>query len=340
MDRRTFLTAAMAAGIPLRASTGPIQIAFLGCSYSHAKGKLGVLAKSSEFKLAGIHEPDPELQAQYRKKGIRMLSQDEVLGSKEIEVVAVESDPVDHARMGMMVLEAGKHLHLEKPPALDVASLRAVLDLAREKSRLVQIGYMWRHHPGFRAIFDAVHNGWLGDVYMVEARMNKSFKPERRKEWEIYRGGQMFELCSHVIDQVVRLMGRPDRITPFLRKDGKFNDDLVDNTTAVFEFPNALGLVIGSALCPNGNHYRSFVVSGTEGVASMSSIEPPMLEFDLHKPAGPYKKGIQQVELAPYERFEADFHELAAAIRDGKPLSVTPHEDMMVQESLIAASEM
>ncbi len=72
----------------------------------------------------------------------------------------------------------------------------------------------------------------------------------------------------------------------------------------------------------------------------MRPIEPPELMVDLTEAAGPYAKGRQKVELPPYKRYVGDFVELAAAVRGDKPIAVTPHEDLIVQEALIAASAM
>jgi predicted dehydrogenase len=170
--------------------------------------------------------------------------------------------------------------------------------------------------------------------------MHKTLEPQRRPEWARFRGGHMYEQCSHLIDQMVRLMGRPDRITPFLKKDGKFKDYLADNTVAVFEYPGALGTIAGSALHPDGNRYRSFTVSGTKGTVILDPIEPGDLYLEMKTAAGPYTKGKQKIDTAPYLRFEDDFKELAAAIRQGKPLSVSPIEDLIVQEAVIEASGM
>jgi len=164
--------------------------------------------------------------------------------------------------------------------------------------------------------------------------MDKTLEPERRPEWARFRGGQMFEQCSHLIDQLVRLMGRPDRITPFLKKSGKFDDTLADNTIAVFEFPGAMGVIIGSALNPDGGRRRSFTVNGTLGTLSLDPIEPGSLWLELKK------KPRQKLDTARYVRFEDDFKELVAAIREGKPLSVTPMQDLIVQEAVIEASGM
>ena len=144
----------------------------------------------------------------------------------------------------------------------------------------------------------------------------------------------MFEQCSHVIDQMVRLMGRADRITTYLKKTGKFEDSLADNTVAVFEFPGAMGLIVGSALNPDGNRRRSFEVKGSKGALVLDPIEPGALRLEV--PGRP----PQPLPVARYVRFEDDFKELAAAIRGGKSLSVSPLEDLMVQEAVIEASGM
>ncbi len=338
MNRRIFMASALATAAT--ASNRRIKIGFLGGAYSHTEGKLDALSRSSAFELVGLWDDDRSLRESFAKSGVPIISSQEMLVDPQVEVIAVQSAPPDHARHGMMVLEAGKHLHLEKPPALDVPSFRALIDTAQRKGLIVQLGYMWRHHPGFAKIFKIVRNGWLGHVYFVQATMNKELDAQRRPEWAIYRGGQMFELNSHVIDQVVRLMGRPNRITPYLKKHGDFDDNLVDNTVAVFEYSGALALIVGATLTPNSSRHRSFIVQGTRGTATMRTLDRPELELDLAEAAGPYKKGVHAVELPPYERYVGDFVELAAAIRGEGRISVTPEEDLIVQEALIEASEM
>ncbi len=231
-------------------------------------------------------------------------------------------------------------MHLEKPPADDVASFRALLTLAARKKRLLQVGYMWRYNPAINAALEAARQGWLGKIYEVRCTINKSLSAARRPEWAGFRGGTLFELGGHLIDPMIRLMGRPVRVTPFLRKDGDFRDNLADNTLAVFEFPRALGTVFSATMQPNSGHYRAFEVLGTNGTAVVNPIEPPSLRIDLDKAAGPYKSGIQQVKLPPYHRYVEDFKELAAAVRSGKPLSITPREELIVQEALIHACDM
>jgi predicted dehydrogenase len=130
------------------------------------------------------------------------------------------------------------------------------------------------------------------------------------------------------------------KLTPFLRRHGKFDDALKDNNVAVLDYDRATAVLINTALQPVGTPPRSFEVLGTNGTATLQPIEPPTLTLDLAKAAGPYKKGVQQVPLPAYRRYEADFAELAAAVRGEKALTATLDEELLVAETMLQVSEM
>ena len=349
-NRRDFLTAtalstaALAADASLLgaaeppAQKWPIAIGFLGAVYSHAPDKLSLVRGSKEYELVGVCDDDPTVRRDCEDKGIKLLSQAALF--KNCEVVVVESAVREHARHARMALEAGKHVHLEKPPATTLEELQALVSLAREKKRFLQTGYMWRYNPGFSAIFEAVRQGWLGEVYLVRATINNSLAPERRPRWAEFKGGSMFELGSHLIDATVRLLGRPRAVAPFLRRDGGDKDELKDNNVAVLEYDHAMAVIMNSALQKTSLPQRSFEVLGSKGTAVLRPLEPPALQIDLVAPAGPYRKGVQTVNLPSYKRFEADFVELAAAVRGEGKLNVTLDEEIAVQETLLKASGM
>ena len=342
MRRRELLAGAIAlplAAIP-RAGSGPVRVGFMGVSHSHGDSKLRIAIASPDFELVAASEPDLALREKYEALGVRFVSPESLLTDPTIEAIFVESAVRDHARQGLAALQAGKHLHLEKPPAIDVESFRAIQDLATENNLVLQLGYMWRHHPGFLRIFEAARNGWLGKIYMVRAEMNKTLGAESRVDWAEFRGGHMFELGPHVIDPLIRLLGRPERITPFLKKLGDFDDNMADTVIAVFEFSHAIGTVIGTSLQPNSGRYREFVTYGTKGTMSIGSLDNPTLEVDFAEPTGPYPKGPHMVELPKYTRYVDDMKEFAAAVRGESKIAVTQREDLMVQEAIIAASGM
>ena len=322
-------------------AAGRIRIGFLGGSHSHATAKVRLAMTLPEWEFAGLWEPDTAVAAEYRKQDVKLVEKGALLDDPGVAVIAVESEVKTHEPLALEALRAGKHIHVEKPPADNMAGMRKLAEEARRRGRLMQMGYMWRQHPGFAKIFEAVRAGWLGDVYMVRGTMNTLIDAERRKEWALFHGGQMFEQGGHLIDPMVRLLGRPEKVTPFLRHHGRFADALLDNTHAVIEWRGALGTVTSSVLQPGAGAHRTFEVWGTNGNAVLKPIEgPPKLIVDMQTAAGPYRKGAQEVTLEKYERYVGGFAELAAALQKSSTLPVTLEQELDVQQTLLLASEM
>jgi predicted dehydrogenase len=338
MTRRSLLgTLAVSAAAQQRT---PIGVGFLGVSHSHALAKLAVVRANPDFRLVGICETNPKLRDTLRGDGIAVLERDQLLRHPEIQVIAVESAVRDHATDGLAVLEAGKHLHLEKAPADNVAAYEKIVATARRTGLTLQIGYMWRYNPGMTKAIEAAHRGWLGSVYLVRGSIGNQLAPEQRPEWAEFPGGTMFELGGHLVDATIRLMGRPRKITPFLHTDGGFSDNLRDNTLAVLEWDKATGMLQSANMEPNSGRYRVFEILGTNGRAVLNPIEPPSLTIDLDKAAGPYAKGTQKLTFPPYKRYVDDFNELAAVIWGETKLRTTLDQELIVQEVLLRCSGM
>ena len=338
LKRRDFLFLAGPAAV--RAAENATGVGVLGAVHSHAAEKLRILRESPDWRLVGVCEDDAGVAARLRAEGVPLMSRQALLAHPEIKVIVVESAVRDHARDARDALRAGKHVHLEKPPAVNLRDLLELVELARKSELLIQVGYMWRYHPGICRAMEAARAGWLGDVYLIKAHIGNQLAAKRRPEWAEFRGGVMFELGCHLIDPMVRLLGPPVRVTPFLRRDGAFSDTLHDNTCAVLEWGRALGMVTATTLQVNAQRHRALEIHGTNGCAVVNPLEPPRLTVELEKPAGPYAAGAQTIPLPAYRRYEDDFRELAAAVRGETRLRVTLEEEIRVHRALLAASGM
>jgi predicted dehydrogenase len=330
--------AAVFAGESAARGDGPlpgakIKAGVLGATHSHAKEKIRLLQESSEFELVGISEASQTVRQGFPKA--RWLADGELFAAAE--VIFVESDVRDHGPHAIAALRAGKHVHVEKPASAKWPEMQQIAALARANKRLLQCGYMWRYHPGFQAIFEAARQGWLGEIYQVRGVMMNQLAANRRAEWAEFKGGAFFEQASHLVDAVVRLLGRPKSVTPILRS--RAGDDLVDNNVAVFEFDRALATISNSTSQPNSSAHRSFEVLGTNGTMTLKPIEPPALELDLSKAAGPYQAGKQIVSLPEYQRYIGDLADMAQAVRSGK-LAASLEEEILVQEWVLKSSGM
>src|SRR5689334_22674768 len=117
MQRRTFPTLTASAATAMAMQKPPIGIGFLGAVHSHFDGKLQAARSIADLRIIGVCERDAKVQEALKKQDVPLLSREELLSHRDIQVIAVESAVRDHAPDGLAVLQAGKHLHLEKAPA-------------------------------------------------------------------------------------------------------------------------------------------------------------------------------------------------------------------------------
>jgi predicted dehydrogenase len=321
-----------------------IRIGLLGVGHAHAGGKLRVLEASPEFEVVGVAEEDAELRERRRATepfaSARWLSADALLEDRSVAAVAVESRVQESLGLARRALEAGKHVHLDKPAGASLPKFRAVLDLARERSLLLQMGYQFRYNAGFDLVRDAVRQRWIGDVFSIHGCISSSIAPAQRENLAVFAGGMMFELGCHLIDTLVGLLGRPHTVTPFVRHDSAPTDGLADNTVAVFQFERAIAVLESAAMEHDAGKRRQLEVCGTDGTVVIQPIEPPAARLCLRQPQAHYQAGWQSVAVENVPRYVRDFQEFAACIRGERRPSYDYEHDYTVQETVLRASGM
>ena len=98
---------------------------------------------------------------------------DRVIADEEIDAVCLAVETSAHFSLGKRVIEAGKHLYVEKPFTDNVAQARELKDLAAEKGVTIHVDHIMIYHPAIRKIKEIMDSGELGDVIYYDcSRMN------------------------------------------------------------------------------------------------------------------------------------------------------------------------
>ena len=345
MRRRTFLAASASAAMAAT-PTGKVRTGVLGVQHSHCLGKLAAMRANPSYELVALSEPDAATRERFLSnpraeayRDLRFVAMDALLGDDSLDLIVFEGEVRDAISWGARILEAGKHLHLEKPPGDKLEPFRKLVELAKGRRRLLQLGYIWRFHAGIQAALDAYRAGWLGEVFMIRATINSDRDAPQRAVEARYPGGSMFELAGHVLDCILPFLGRPTKVSHWLRHDTSVPDDLADNTLAVLEFDQALAVVMSSAKMAGAGGHRSFEVIGTDGTFMIQPMEPvPVMRVYLREPRGPYQAGWQEITLPEQPRYIGDMNELADAILEGRPLKDSYDHELLLQETLLRVS--
>ena len=320
-----------------------IKIGQIGTTHAHASGKMATLRKLEDnFDVVGIVEPNPDQQNKLKNhsayRGLKWLTEEQLLNTGGLQAVAVETSISELVPTGRRCVSAGKHIHLDKPAGLSLTKFRALLEEATRRKLTVQMGYMFRYNPAFQFCFEAVRKGWLGDVFEVDGIISKTIDAQQRRELAVYPGS-MFELGCHLIDAMVKLLGRPDTVTSLTRRTRPQQDNLADNQLAVFEYPKCTATIRSALIEVAGQKRRQFVVCGDGGTVEIRPLEPPRLLFTPAQAIEGYQKGDQEVKLASMPgRYDEQLIELARIIREEKESEYPPEHDLAVHEAVLKAS--
>lgn len=345
MNRRKFVRAAAIAAPAVglaQAKPEKIKIGQIGVGHPHAGGKMQVYRESEEYEVVGVAEPDDELwqkaAASKTYQGLQRLSVEQLLNTPGLRAVAVETEVRDLLTNAEKCIAAGYHIHLDKPAGASMPKFRQLLDDSAAKGLTIQMGYMYRYNPAVVMLHNFLERGWLGEVFEIHAVMSKVLSPAARKYLSEFKGGVMFELGGHIVDLVVGVAGKPDKVTPHNRVGA---DGFADNMLAVLDYPNATATVKSSGVEVEGFSRRHFVVAGTEGTFHIQPLDRPKARIALSKDRGEFKKGVQEIPFEPpYRRYVGDAIDFARIIRGEKDSDYPPKHDAAVQETLLRASEM
>jgi predicted dehydrogenase len=123
-----------------------------------------------------------------RYPGSRVTAQlDDVLADDSVEAVVIATPVPTHYELSRRVLEAGKHVFVEKPPAMRGGELEELCDLAEERGRVLMPGHLLLYHPGVQKLKEIVRSGELGDVlYVYGNRQNLgTFRTNENALWSL-----------------------------------------------------------------------------------------------------------------------------------------------------------
>jgi len=265
----------------------------------------------------------------------------QLLDDPEIVAIAAEGRNDESLDQVEQIGRAGKHVWYDKPAGTSWPQWQRVVALAVQRDLIIQMGYMFRYHDGFQRIPQWIRYGLLGHVYAIRAHMSTWISEPEQRVIARHPGGICYDLAGHMLDQIIWLLGRPQRVTAFLRSDGGIVPGFKDNTLVVCSYANALAFVDIAAIEP-APVARRFEVYGRQGSAILEPFEPAgALRLCLTEAHGDYSSGAQLIALEDRPRqmlYDLELEAFLAAIVGQRPPDRPPSHDLIVQETLLRAT--
>ena len=196
-------------------------------------------------------------------------SYEDLVADPDVDVVYISTPHPFHHENALLALDAGKHVLIEKPFAMNAWQAREIVDLAESKG-LIALEAMWtRYLPHMVRIRELIRSGALGDVRTVIADHNQNLPkdPEHRLNDPALGGGALLDLGIYPVSFAFDVFGAPVSI----RAAASMTGTGVDRQTAmIFEYGDGQQAVLQCALDTAGPNQASII--GTEGRIEIPSV--------------------------------------------------------------------
>ena len=197
-----------------------IKVGQIGIGHNHGEAKMLAVRKFPElFEVVGYAE---ENEAWIEKRGglkgfmdLKRYSVDELI--QKCDALLIETDVWDLTETAQKCIDAGKHIHMDKPASGTLEEYKQLLDSAKAKNLVVQLAYMYRYNPAVQKCFELIEEGKLGEIYSINAEMSTYHSAKYKKWLTNFGGGIMYILGSHLVDLVVYILGKPNGLASFLK---------------------------------------------------------------------------------------------------------------------------
>jgi UDP-N-acetyl-2-amino-2-deoxyglucuronate dehydrogenase len=250
---------------------------------------LQAIAALDDVELVGISALDRELAAaRAQEAGCASFHDHRELLALEPDVVVVCTPHPSHPALVVESLEAGAHVLVEKPLAVEVREADAMVDAADRVGRLLGVCFQQRFRPVIAAARELIVSGRLGELVRVSIvdplyRPNSYYRTaDWRGTWQGEGGGVLMNQAPHTLDLLCHLAGPPSTVWGISRRRSQ-PMEAEDTALALLEYPNgAVGTLAVSTTEPGvqrielvGDRGRIEIVGET---FAHQRFEPPLSE--------------------------------------------------------------
>jgi len=306
-----------------------IRAAIVGLGFWGRTLVNSVQGKSDRIRFTGAQTRTPAKAESYcRDNGLTLYSDfDAILADQAIDAVVLATPHSEHAGQVIKAAAAGKHIYIEKPFTLEVASTDPALAAVAKAGVVLAVGYQRRFAASVGEIRTRIREGRLGTLVHCECEITAHAGLTTPKEsWRSNPSetpaGAMTGLGVHVIDNMIDLIGEIDEVFCLNVRRAAAHAD--DTTSVLLSFKNG---VTGSLFCSlaTSPSYR-VAVFGSKGYAEASRPMLDMLRI-APIPAGPPGTPPPQPELIENKAVDlvrSALEAFAGAVGGGAPYPVTP----------------
>jgi predicted dehydrogenase len=215
-----------------------VRWGLIGCGDIAEKRVAPALRDAPGSRLMAVARARAELLADFAARHGAARSYADwraLVADPETDAVYVATPVRLHAEQTIAALEAGKHVLVEKPMAMNVAECERMLAASRASGRRLGVAYYRHLYPAVRRLRELLRSGELGAPVLAEIQAFEQFDPApgHPRAWLLRRvesaGGPMMDFGCHRLEILLDLFGPVRRVRGF-PANVRFRDREVEDT--------------------------------------------------------------------------------------------------------------
>jgi len=167
------------------------------------------------YELAAIVERNNNDSRERYPHSKLYRSVEEMCADKNLQLIVVNTPTHLHYQQAKLVLQAGKHLVIEKPFTITVKEAEDLSAFAEKNNLFISVYQNRRYDGDYRAVKEVLQQGLLGELREAEIRYDRyrpSFGGKQHKEGNLPGAGILYDLSPHLVDQAIQLFGFPKAV--------------------------------------------------------------------------------------------------------------------------------
>ncbi|MGC4411071.1 inositol 2-dehydrogenase (plasmid) [Rhizobium rosettiformans] len=304
----------------------------------HAKA----VSSNPDAKLVAVADAFPaaaqSIAAQY---GAEVRTIDEIEAARDIHAVIICTPTDTHADLIEKFAMAGKAIFCEKPVDLDIARVKACIDVVKETDAKLMVGFNRRFDPHFMAVKQAIDDGRIGKVEMIIITSRDPGPPPLDY---IGRSGGIFrDMTIHDFD-MARFLLDGEEISSVSAHAAVLVDPAIgaagdyDSVTVILETVTGRQAVISNSRRATYGYDQRIEVHGSLGSASAENQRP--ISIEVATAEGYTRPPLHDFFMTRYtEAYANEIAGFIAAIESGALISPSGEDGLLALQLADAALE-
>ncbi|MDT0689009.1 Gfo/Idh/MocA family oxidoreductase [Salegentibacter sp. F188] len=189
-------------------------LGFIGVGWI-GRNRMEVLLRDTAAEALAIAEPSKDNAEEALKSATNAVlanSPSDLYENKDLDGIVIATPSAMHAQQSIEALKAGKSVFCQKPLGRTASEVSEVVEAAGKADKLLAVDLSYRYTKAFKAVYDLIQNGEIGDIYAADLVFHNAYGPDKEWFYDIKKsgGGCVMDLGIHLIDLALWTLDFPE----------------------------------------------------------------------------------------------------------------------------------